>query len=246
MLAHQHEPIPVQQKAKRSRALALLINMEPLALLNGLDDDEADKPTRLRELVDANEDWLFQFLEGASNGALDALVRKRITDQSHLVEISKLFDKVGVNKHKNRLLELMIPGNSFDPDIDENVHLPRGVHRHYPPGSLEDLDEFVELGAINWIDWFLRQHARRQQVRALRRVRECAIRFGQLEVLKWALTNGCPSPFVDGCSQAAARGQLEILKWMRANECPWDESTCFSAAWFGHLDVLNGMCLFES
>jgi hypothetical protein len=40
---------------------------------------------------------------------------------------------------------------------------------------------------------------------------------GHLDVLRWALANGCPwHPRT--CANAAARGgHLEVLKWMRAN-----------------------------
>jgi len=42
---------------------------------------------------------------------------------------------------------------------------------------------------------------------------------GQLEVLQWLRTNGCPWN-ADTCSVAATGGHLEVLQWLRANGCP--------------------------
>jgi hypothetical protein len=32
---------------------------------------------------------------------------------------------------------------------------------------------------------------------------------------------------------------LEILKWLRRNECPWDSQIYYTAAEYGHLEVLK-------
>ena len=61
---------------------------------------------------------------------------------------------------------------------------------------------------------------------------------GNLEVLKWARSNGCPWDVIT-CSFAAKNGHLEVLKWARSNDCPWDEYTCRNAARNGHLEVLK-------
>lgn len=34
-------------------------------------------------------------------------------------------------------------------------------------------------------------------------------------------------------------GHLDVLRWVRANGCPWNEKTCATAAYRGHLDVLR-------
>jgi len=52
---------------------------------------------------------------------------------------------------------------------------------------------------------------------------------GHLEVVKWALENGCPCD-VWGCSSAAQGGHLDVLQWMRENRCPWDALTAARAA----------------
>lgn len=65
-----------------------------------------------------------------------------------------------------------------------------------------------------------------------------AAKYGQIEILKWALANG--ETFSDYlCSSAAEGGQLEILKWLRENGCPWDKFTCINAAWKGHFETLK-------
>ena len=38
---------------------------------------------------------------------------------------------------------------------------------------------------------------------------------------------------------AAERGDLEVLKWLGSEGCPWDEKTFSSAAQGGHLEVLK-------
>ncbi|QBZ81335.1 ankyrin repeat domain containing protein [Pandoravirus celtis] len=65
-----------------------------------------------------------------------------------------------------------------------------------------------------------------------------AARKGHLNLLKWAITDGCP---LDGtvCDEAAAGGHLEVLQWLRAEGCPWGARTCGAAADEGHLDVIE-------
>lgn len=41
------------------------------------------------------------------------------------------------------------------------------------------------------------------------------------------------------CSWAAYQGNLELLQWIRSQGCPWDIWTCIFAARMGHLDVLE-------
>lgn len=61
---------------------------------------------------------------------------------------------------------------------------------------------------------------------------------GDLEVLKWLLSKGCPWNETT-CIIAAGNGHLEVLKWARENDCPWDESTCSFAAEMGELETLK-------
>ena len=38
---------------------------------------------------------------------------------------------------------------------------------------------------------------------------------------------------------ASEAGNLEIMKWLRSEGCPWNAATCSGAASNGHLDVLK-------
>ena len=89
-----------------------------------------------------------------------------------------------------------------------------------------------------------------------------------VELVKWAIEQGCPRgsqhrsicAYAAGeahlgtlqwlrasgfewdrwtCSAAAGGGHLDVLKWARANGCEWDRFTCYEAAGGGHLDVLK-------
>ena len=42
---------------------------------------------------------------------------------------------------------------------------------------------------------------------------------GHLELLKWAIENGCQWNAMT-CARAAENGHLEVLQWARANGCP--------------------------
>lgn len=63
---------------------------------------------------------------------------------------------------------------------------------------------------------------------------------GSLEVLQWALDNGCPiGTTTDACTAAAENGALEELQWLRANGFPWNEKVMVQAAMNDHMDVLE-------
>ena len=59
---------------------------------------------------------------------------------------------------------------------------------------------------------------------------------GHLEVLKWAVEQGCLM-CESVCLAAARFNHLAVLKWARAqdNPCPWNADTCLAAAQHGHL-----------
>jgi hypothetical protein len=53
-----------------------------------------------------------------------------------------------------------------------------------------------------------------------------------------AADNHCPwGPTT--CSSAAFEGHLEVLQWARKHGCPWDSESCAYAAKGGHLHVLQ-------
>ena len=61
---------------------------------------------------------------------------------------------------------------------------------------------------------------------------------GHLGVIKWAHEHGCPWDD-ETCEMAARGGHLHVLRWARLNGCPWSERTCWQAAKHGHLEVLK-------
>ena len=65
-----------------------------------------------------------------------------------------------------------------------------------------------------------------------------AAKAGHLELLKWARSQGCRWD-IWTCMYAAEGGHLELLKWARSQGCPWDEDTCSYAARGGHLELLK-------
>ena len=63
---------------------------------------------------------------------------------------------------------------------------------------------------------------------------------GHIELLRWALDNGCPAEGL--CSNAAAGGQLDVLKFAKDREHPWEDDgkcTAGQAARNGHGEVLR-------
>jgi hypothetical protein len=55
-----------------------------------------------------------------------------------------------------------------------------------------------------------------------------AAKYGHLELLRWALDNGCPWD-AETRPRAGLGGHLELLKWARAKGCPWERALLFSA-----------------
>jgi hypothetical protein len=70
-------------------------------------------------------------------------------------------------------------------------------------------------------------------------VYQCAIRTGNLEVIKW-LKDSCNYPLSFGIFNYAAEfGNLQIMKWLRANNCPWGTFTFAAAANSGNLENMK-------
>lgn len=61
---------------------------------------------------------------------------------------------------------------------------------------------------------------------------------GNLEVMQWLRSRGCPWD-ESACSAAAGNGHLEMLQWLREHKCPWDSQTTLAAAKGGHLGVIQ-------
>ena len=65
-----------------------------------------------------------------------------------------------------------------------------------------------------------------------------AAKYGHLEILQWAVANGCEMGEMTS-SLAGAGGHLRVLKWLKANGCSMDTSAALFAAENGHLEVLK-------
>jgi hypothetical protein len=70
-------------------------------------------------------------------------------------------------------------------------------------------------------------------------LREAAV-AGDLDLFKWAhIHAGLAVSKADLCAWATEGGKLEILQWAVANGCTMDINTCHSAAEAGRLDLLQ-------
>jgi GNAT superfamily N-acetyltransferase len=69
---------------------------------------------------------------------------------------------------------------------------------------------------------------------------ESAAFYGHLHIVKWAYANrGIGQLTVQLCANAAAGGHIEILKWARSQGCPWNYLTAANAASRGQVDTLK-------
>ncbi len=122
---------------------------------------------------------------------------------------------------------------------------------------------FLEFGIIHGLPKYCEIGLKRGEVCG--NVCLLAIEHGQLEVLRWALSQGYPWSWDCGmhailgghleilkwahsqgrilnksiCKYAAVNNHLEILQWARSQNCPWDEWICIHAAANNHLEVLQ-------
>ena len=63
---------------------------------------------------------------------------------------------------------------------------------------------------------------------------------GSVEIMQWALDNGCPKGTgTDACCAAADNGALDNLQWLRANDFPWCEKVLINACMHEHVNVLE-------
>jgi hypothetical protein len=123
------------------------------------------------------------------------------------------------------------------------------------------------LRAPQTLIWAIENLGDRKLPEALRAiVCEAAAGIGDLELLRWARTNGyewnedsvCAEAAENGhlgiiqwvletgtrsgrqlCANAAASGNLKIIQWARENGFAWDQRFCVYASQNGHLDVLQ-------
>merc|ERR1711934_840871 len=72
-------------------------------------------------------------------------------------------------------------------------------------------------------------------------ISKIAARGRQLEILPWLNTHELFDLNAGLFCAAAEGGHLEILTLLRSQDppCPWEDTTCYWAAWGGHVDVLK-------
>ena len=102
--------------------------------------------------------------------------------------------------------------------------------------------------------WFCEQVAATNKLEFLewaREVKQCewdeetiiaAVSFGNLEMLKYCFSNGCPCDEVESCKQAACEGHLDCLRFLVDKVKPsreTEEEVGGQAACGGHLDILK-------
>lgn len=65
-----------------------------------------------------------------------------------------------------------------------------------------------------------------------------AVSSGQLEMLEWLLSVGCPWNETV-CATAAADGDVRVLRWLRQQGCPWDSRCCEGPVLEGDFECLD-------
>jgi hypothetical protein len=102
--------------------------------------------------------------------------------------------------------------------------------------------------------WFCEQVAATNKLEFLewaREVKECewdeetiiaAVSFGNLEMLKYCFSNGCPRDEEESCKRAAMKGHLDCLRFLFGKVKPsrkTEVEAAGQAAAYGHLDILK-------
>jgi hypothetical protein len=102
--------------------------------------------------------------------------------------------------------------------------------------------------------WFCEQVAATNKLEFLewaREVKQCewdeetiiaAVSFGNLEMLKYCFSNGCPRDEEESCKRAAMKGHLDCLRFLFGKVKPsrkTEVEAAGQAAAYGHLDILK-------
>ena len=66
-----------------------------------------------------------------------------------------------------------------------------------------------------------------------------AAEYGHKELVRWLIQEQGFAMDRNVMSHAASSGNLELVKWLRSEGCPWDAWTCRRAAQNGHLETLR-------
>ncbi len=151
-----------------------------------------------------------------------------------------LFGRMNLQDHREEEEEEVVEENDDEED-DEDVFavLPNELVSYILLVHLHSMWHLVCKHVCHrWRNLLL---AQRTQHHSLPKVSYAAVLAsgGHLEVLQWAIEQGCPWDQTQMCAYAALGGHLEVLQWARSQGCPWDERTCGWAARGGHLEVLQ-------
>ena len=119
---------------------------------------------------------------------------------------------------------------------------------HFPWGEKDDLGNVIDQA------WFCVQVAQTKKLEFLewaREVKQCewdertinAGAFeGNLEILKYCFSNGCPYDEEESCARAAAGGHLDCLRFLFDKVKPsrdTEKETALTATCGGHMDILK-------
>ena len=118
---------------------------------------------------------------------------------------------------------------------------------HMPWGEKDDRGRVMDQA------WFCEQVAATNKLEFLewaREVKQCewdeetilaAVSFGNLEMLKYCFSNGCPCDEEESCKEAAAGGHLDCVRFLFGKVKPsrkTEKEMAIEAAAHGHLDIL--------
>lgn len=93
----------------------------------------------------------------------------------------------------------------------------------------------AELGHLNILEWAYKNN---KMIQNISDIYTCASKNGHIHILEWAHNKGVVWDNALTCASVAYCGQLDVLKWLRSIGCPWSCITTMEAAKGGHLDVL--------
>ncbi|GFH53334.1 hypothetical protein CTEN210_09810 [Chaetoceros tenuissimus] len=72
----------------------------------------------------------------------------------------------------------------------------------------------------------------------LKRCARHAAEYGNIEMMIWLKSKGCNFD-EETFAAAAGKGHLEVLQWLRSENCSWDKEACLNAIRNGHMDVIR-------
>ena len=89
-------------------------------------------------------------------------------------------------------------------------------------------------GRLDMVQW---AHARGSKLRAS--VVKAALKGGYVDIIEWAINNGCPYDPANMYIKSARKGHLHVMEWARARDYPWDPNACRAVAVNTHPSVVE-------